>query len=59
MIENCFLSIVILPFFGLGAHNTHIIRGQVLLVGPLFELRFPCSFAIEQDQFLCRDARKK
>jgi len=49
MIENGFFSIFILPFLGLGANNIHIVRGQILLVGPLFEFRFPCSLALDRD----------
>jgi hypothetical protein len=59
MIENRFFSIFILPLFGLGANNIHIVRGQILLVSPLFEFRFPCSFAINRDQYLRKDIRKE
>jgi hypothetical protein len=47
MIKNRFFSIFILPFFHLGANNIHVVRRQILLVGPLFEFRFPRSFAID------------
>jgi hypothetical protein len=59
MIENGFFSIFILPFLGLGANNIHIVRGQILLVGPLFEFRFPCSFALDRDQYICEGIRKE
>ena len=59
MIENSFFSIFILPFFLLGANKIHIARRQILLVGPLFEFRFPCSFAIYRDQYLYKNIRKQ
>jgi hypothetical protein len=59
MIEDSFFSIFILPFLLLGSNEIHIARRQILLVGPLFEFRFPCSFAIDRYQNLYKDIREQ